>query len=315
MSAQTVAQLEGILGEYVDPESPGFVRKLKQVLPRMYAMGTWRDTTEEISLDASIGYVTLPHDTDAVLACTANNYPRPVRSMWHDVRIVGRTAQVNSAFGAVDAGFHPVMLDMKDVQGVAVADIVPTDTLHLVKTGTDDYPAGFTGSVTIVTDAATNGGVQTTAVVDATTVFRFVAADTFTRIKTITYADVTVALDIVDPDFPEKVIATVPPGSGVLRFRRFRANSNASCIHFLIKKACPSYLAAGTVVELANIGAIKHALLGLIAEDNGDTGRAGYHWGWCGKLLDEELATITGAAKPTLMFGDAAASPIHSLYG
>lgn len=313
MPAHTVAQLEGILGEYVDPRKPNFTRALKQVLPRIYAMGTWRDTTEEISLDATIGYVTLPHDTDAILACTANDRPRPVYSLWHDVRIVGRNAQPASAFGAVDDGFHPVMLDMKDVQGTA--DVQPVTVLHLVKSGTDDYPAGFTGSVTVVTNAENGGGNKTTSAVDGTTVFTITPADTFTRILSISYADITDTLDIIDPDFPTKVIATVPPGSGVLRFRRFRANSGRPNLHFLVKKSCPSYLDAGTVIQLSNIGAIKHALLALVAEDNADTDRAGYHWGWCGKLLDEELLTIMGAAKPTLQFGDPAAAPVQNLYG
>ena len=66
---------------------------------------------------------------------------------------------------------------------------------------------------------------------------------------------------------------------------------------FYFGKACFKSRAVGYV---SNIGALKHGLLGRIAEDNADLERANYHWQLCTKLLDDEAASATGAAQPRL---------------
>ena len=43
---------------------------------------------------------------------------------------------------------------------------------------------------------------------------------------------------------------------------------------------------------------IKHALLGKLAEDNADVQRAEYHWQTCQKLLDADLDSYRGGARP-----------------
>lgn len=113
-----------------------------------------------------------------------------------------------------------------------------------------------------------------------------------------------------------KVIAAVPAGSGVLRFRRFRTSNKApdTTVHLLVKRGAPSNLVAATVIHLGNLGALKHGLLGLIAEDNADLERANFHWGMAGKLLDQELAAMFGSAKPTLRMHDPACNGVQNLY-
>ena len=54
------------------------------------------------------------------------------------------------------------------------------------------------------------------------------------------------------------------------------------------------------IMHLGNLNAIKHGLLGMLAEDNADLERAQYHWTICRQLLDEELDAARGAAKPKL---------------
>lgn len=316
MPAYTVRQLQDILGKYVE-DGGDFLQALQQVLPRLCDMGTWRDMTEEISLDASLGYVALPYDTDAVLAATIDNRPRAVRSLWHDVRIIGRTASVSQYTGVVDDGFHPVAMEMRDVQGETLdADVTPITTLHLVRTGSTAYP-DFNGSVTMTTNALNDGGTIDTESEDTGTVVRLVASDDFDRILSIRYADITAPLDLIDPNFNTKVIATIPPGTGVLRVRRFRCPTKpeGSQANFLVKYACPQDLQDTTVVRLGNIGAIKNGLLALIAEDNADNDRANIHWGAAGKILDVELGAIKGAAKATLTVVDVGApGPIQNFY-
>lgn len=326
MPAYTVSQLQSILGtgstRYTAPNVT-FVQALTQVLPRLCEMGFWRDMTYEESFDASLGYVTLPLDTDTVLACTVNNRPRPVRSMWHDVRITGRSAQVSAYYGAIDAGYYPVITDMVDLQDVDTeGDTAAFTTFNAFNAGTDTATtvAAFQGVVTIRLKGLDEDSPDATMTQSASGNLTFTVTSGRYKVQSITYDNVNVPIDIKLDGFEDAgLIATVPKGSGVLRFRRFRTSekSSESVAHFLLKRTCPSHLCDDTIIHLGNLGAIKRGLLALIAEDNSDLDTADRHWGMAGKLLDVELSSITGAAKPTLrldLSGGGSAAPIHNLY-
>lgn len=95
----------------------------------------------------------------------------------------------------------------------------------------------------------------------------------------------------------------VVKGDGVARYRRFRfSNPSAEVknIKLLLKRAWEPVLVQDDLIYLGNLNAIKHGLLGMLAEDNADLERAQYHWTICQKLLDEELDAARGAAKPRL---------------
>lgn len=310
MAAHTLAQLESILGYVVEEGGDMFATRMRQVLPRMNDMGLWRDMAYEVSLTGELGYVSLPSETDAVLACTINNFPRNTRSLWHDVRIVGRTASLSGYFGIVDAGYFPVLMDMEDVQGEETADLAAVTTFDADLSGTTTT-ATLTGQITIVGLTATGERVILTQNTST-----FTADPGIVSISSITYDETSEAVDITDPNFPTKIITTIPAGSGVVRFRRFRTSHKDpdTVIHLLVKRGCPDNLIDSTVIHLGNLGAIKHALLALIAEDSSDMERSGQHWGMCGKLLDQELASMFGSAKPSLRISDPAASGIYNNY-
>lgn len=302
MPAYTISQLEPLLGQYLAPGA-AFSTTLAQVLPRVYAMGLWRDLVYETSLNAAPGYASLPVDAESVLSCTINNNPRPVRSLWSDVRIVGRQAVVSPYFGIVDSGFFPVALDMKDVQGVDTEDdVVGITQLDAYLPGTT-IPIADMGNaeVAIIVYTPISGPVTLAADISSNLVFT-TAPDPFTRIESIAYSGVTQAFDLRDPAFPDKTIVTIPAGSGVVRIRRFRVSDAAddTTVHLLLKRACPTEFTDQTIIHIGNVSAIKHGMLGMIAEDNADLERANYHWGLVRQLLDEELDAFRGAAKPTL---------------
>ena len=304
MPAYTVSQLQSKLGQYVEPNGD-FVAAIEQVLPRLYNLGLWRDLVFETSVPAPHGYISLPEDVDAVLGCTINDNPRPTRSMWHDIRIVGRNAELSPYFGIVDDGFHPVLLDMKEVQDVEEEEDVVVNQLRIHPTGTTTAVMSFDGQITIVTNDADETG-RTHTLNQATggggTTFESDVPDDFTRILSITYSDIDQPYDLVDPNFSTQVIATIPKGSGVIRYRRFRvsdADENTT-IHLLCKRGVPSFIDDNTIIHLGNINAIKHALLGRIAEDAADVERATYHWSVATQLLDAELDAMRGSAKPVV---------------
>lgn len=315
MPAYTLAQLRDILGDYSEPGGGNFTARMRQVLPRMNAMGLWRDSAYEISLSGELGYISLPADTDSVLACTINNAPRMTRSLWHDIRITGRTTTLSPYFGIVDAGYFPVLLDMADVQDVAEDEVTPVTALAGYLSGTTTA-ATVTGPVSIT--GLSEDGEKVVLVPTDTGDLTFAADPGIVKITAITYDDVAEAIDLVDPDYPTKIIATIPSGSGVVRFRRFRTSTKAAdtVVHLLVKRGIPSDLTDDTVIHLGNISALKHAMLGSISEDGTDIERAEYHWQKCGKLLDEELLSIFGSAKPTLtldLSGGRSSLPVHNL--
>jgi len=95
----------------------------------------------------------------------------------------------------------------------------------------------------------------------------------------------------------------VVKGDGVARYRRFRfhnSDSSTKNVKLLLKRAWQPVLTQDDIMHLGNLNAIKHGLLGMLAEDNADLERAQYHWTICRQLLDEELDAARGAAKPKL---------------
>ena len=73
-------------------------------------------------------------------------------------------------------------------------------------------------------------------------------------------------------------------------------------LRLLLKRKFRKLIDSTDVVYVSSLNAIKHALLGNIAEDNADLERANYHWGICRAILDEQLDAHRGAAKPMISF-------------
>jgi hypothetical protein len=293
MPAYTADQLRPILGSYIEP-SGDFYAALAQVLPRLYALGMWRDLVYQISMVSENGIVTLPEGSESIISCTIDDKPQPVRSLWHDIRIVGRQAETSAYFGMVDDGLHATFRLLPD--NLTTLYVVPS-TENV--TGSAFSPA----SGESITIRASNGiqMYQVTATSGSPN-FTFPAAITF--IESITYDGLTEKFDIRSASATvNTTLATVGYGNGSTRYRRFRVGDPslpAVTAHMLVKRACPAILNGNTIIHLTNINALKHGLLGRIAEDGADIERANYHWQICTQLLDSELDAFRGAAKPML---------------
>lgn len=60
---------------------------------------------------------------------------------------------------------------------------------------------------------------------------------------------------------------------------------------------------------------LKHAFLGKLSEDNADIQRAEYHWQTCQRLLDADLDSYRGGAKPVLQISpNGAGGAIRGMY-
>ncbi len=313
----TAAQLQTHLHTYVPP-GVEFYSYLSQALPRIYDMGMWRDLVDEISLDGAVGYVSLPHGYESVIANTVNDYPLPVNSLWGDIRVVGRQPVLSPLFGIVDSGFRPVLLDMVDVEGITDEDELVGTLIFLTQlSGTTDQVenASFYGQISIQCTDITGAKVTLTPTVGTYLTYE-AGASNVTRIDSITYSNVESPIDLVSQSFPDKIVTTIPAGTGVLRLRRFRVGNSDSetRVHLLVKRAAPSELTEDTIIHLGNIAALKHALLAQTAEDNADLNRATYHWQEVERILDRELDAFRGSARPKLSVNPFGANGPFNLY-
>jgi hypothetical protein len=121
-----------------------------------------------------------------------------------------------------------------------------------------------------------------------------------------------------DPDDPETTIATVGPESTVTRYRRYRIPSSTAdtTAHVLVKRAFEPLVNDDDLIYISNLAAIKHGLLGLVAEDNADLERAQYHWAEAQKNMEMEMESARGGAIPSISFdimGMGGRSVIHTM--
>ena len=303
MPALTVKAVTKALSEYVRPDED-LVAKLNLVMPRLYAMGMWKDLLYDWSIETTNDYFALPEHSESLLGAMLEDSPVEARSQWHDYRIGGYAkAGPSPIFGVVDDGYHPTK------ESIAHTTAAHIYTL-LIKPVAPNTTLPTEGSITIVYGRSSDGVVGEDVVESYT--FELSGGSSATPpttayqvmdIKSISFEDVPEKVQVgtqATTDIHEPILAIIK-GDGVARYRRFRfSNPSAEVknIKLLLKRAWEPVLVQDDLIYLGNLNAIKHGLLGMLAEDNADLERAQYHWTICQKLLDEELDAARGAAKP-----------------
>ena len=291
MHATTLGQLNAQLGSYVAP-GQSFAPSLNQALETIYGMGTWRDLTIEGSFNCGRGYFSLPDHGESVLFAVVDNQPVRVRSLWQDYRTSGTMFDTLLNYGLVDDGFRPVQVDTP-TDGVTELYVVPAadaigNTPFNINNGEQIRLIGYGESNYVLATQTDN-------------VLEF--SETITGIHELQYSGLINRYDIrTDANDPSSTIATIGSGDGVARFRRYRvpqANPN-SFVHVLCKRRFVPVQNDNDSVYISNIPALKHALLGVLAEDNADLERSEIHWGKCRQILDEQLDQYRGPARPSL---------------
>jgi len=307
MPALTVKAVTKALSDYVRPDED-IVAKLNMVMPRLYAMGMWRDLLYDWSIETTNKYFTLPEHADSLLGVMLQDSPVEAQSQWHDYRISGYASEGPSPiFGVVDDGFHEAKEDLvykvaTDVYSVMVDGVAP------------NYVLPTSGSITVVygqqsstTEFGETAVSTATINLDGTLGGQIGSDSNAVSIKSISFADVAQDVRVYalhqNNDPATSTTLAVVKGDGVARYRRFRfSNSSAAVknVKLLLKRAWQPVLTQDDIMHLGNLNAIKHGLLGMLAEDNADLERAQYHWNISRQLLEEELGATRGAAKPKL---------------
>lgn len=297
MHATTLGQLSQTLGSYIAP-GQSFAPVLNQALEVVYNMGVWRDLTIEGSFDCSTGYFSLPDQADTVLFAVIDGQPRRVRSLWHDYNVLGTIDDQLVHLGLIDDGYRPTLVD------------IAADTAALYVDPASDAPgsAAYTPANGELITVRSNDGTK--AYSNDFTSGSLSFAPAIDYVNEIRYESLQNRYDIRTTDNdPTTTIATVGPGTGIARFRRYRVpNAQAgSFAHILCKRRFVPLINDSDPVYISNINALKHALLAVLAEDNADLERAEVHWGKCKAMLDDQLDQYRGPARPALdlqFFGD-----------
>lgn len=261
-------------------------------------MGYWRDLKEEYQVETSSGYFTLPHWADSLIKAAVNGYPVNISARWQDYSTVGITGSVPASFGIVDDGYRPTLNTVPTLpatEDYSAIWILPQATTVPVT----NLPT--TGTVTISftrTNGTTGVGVVT---LNGQSSVNLAGEYSIKSVEQIVLTDVPSYIRITAVQSISALLA-IARGDTTVRYRRYRVSndSNTVVVSCLLKRAYEPVLTNADVVYLANLNAIKHALLAMTAEDNADLERAQYHWSICKQLLEEEIDTSTGPAKPKL---------------
>lgn len=297
--ASTVSYLERALQKYVRPDED-FLCVLNMALPRLYSLGYWKDLIMQEVQSTTYGYFTLPRNAESVIAISVDAVPTRPHSIWHDLRVIGPSQSTPpTIFGAVDDGLHATEVDIPAANDyfLTINPVSPHSTL----------PSEGRVDIEVVTDA----GATKYLVFDmdgsaSKQVLAAVEGSYITDIRSISFVDVPRVVEVWAESNTEGV-ETIRVGSGrgteVARYRRFRINNETSServVYMLLKRRFETLLDQDDIVYLDNINALKHSILGTVAEDNADLERANYHWGVCNLLLDQEKDAHRGMVRPTL---------------
>tara|TARA_B100001750_G_scaffold196267_1_gene168358 strand:- start:4160 stop:5191 length:1032 start_codon:yes stop_codon:yes gene_type:complete len=330
MATLTVQGVEDALLEVCGSRgatSAQFRKELNLALPRLYTMGMWRDLLFEEVITTTSSTFTIPDEAESIISAlvdadgssTDYSYPNPVHSQHHDYRIVGRDDSAGdhtlSMFGIVDDGYSPTVEEpvADKTYSLRLAPINPSTnlpasgTIHVTfSNGTDmskvtteitnaqggQFTCGGEGDPWLTTHATDN---------DITSISEI-------RVGTVELPAPVKLLWVEKDSSPEVTLVaatSLRQANQVTRYRRYRVdnrNEKTMSLRLLLKRKFQKLIDSTDVVYLSSINAIKHALLGNIAEKNADLERAEYHWAVCQRLLEEQLDAHRGAAKPKISF-------------
>lgn len=334
MPAKTTNQLFSTHGQYLDAAENGeeaFNLALNEVMPRIYKMGYWREMLVEHTQDASDGYISLPQDTDSIVAGILDNNPLPTRSLWHDYKLFGTNDNDKTdMYAFIDDGYAPTYRDLvagskykiqyHTLKGLNF-DTEPSAGTIVIKYRKHEDGTG-SGSTALIGDATKLEGVSYN---EATKTFA--GASQSTSVDMIIHQDVTDILSITwvgfEEDHPIQItakyngvaggatssdstkdllLAQINSANGASRYRRFRVGGtdSTSSAHMLLKRKWVDVDSGSDLVHMPSNAILKHALLGKLAEDNSDIERAQFHWGTVAQLLETDTDSYRGAAKPNL---------------
>lgn len=287
----TVKSLSDQLSSYCSPDQR-FLPVLNLVLPRLYAMGYWRDLCYELEIETSNSYFSIPMEAESVMAAMVDQTPKNLWAQWHDYKVGGMPNSYSSypIFGIVDDGYGPVK------------EVLPNDTNHTLRlepiSPNTTLPAD--GYVHVVYERE-SGAISNYSYEISNAASMLSPHTDIRKVIEVRFEGIPVRVRLVGTDGTKTYTLAEGRGDFVARYRRFRtsapSNGGSQKIFLLLKRAFQPLMDESDVVYLGNVNAIKCGILATTAEDNADIERSGYHWQVCRQLLEEEKDASRGAAR------------------
>lgn len=291
MPAMTVKSLSDQLSNYCSPDQQ-FLPVLNLVLPRLYAMGYWRDLCYELEITTPNGYFSLPAEAESIMCATVDGTPKNLWAQWHDYKIGGvpNGYKAYPIFGVVDDGYGPVK------------EVLPNDTNHTLRLEpiSPNTTLPNDGYVHVVYER--ESGATSNYTYDISNAASMLSPHTDIRkVVEVRFEGIPVNVRLVGTDGTYTYTLAEGRGDFVARYRRFRTsepnNGDTQKVFLLLKRAFLPLMDESDIVYLGNVNAIKCAILATTAEDNADIERSGYHWQVCRQLLEEEKDASRGGAR------------------
>ena len=311
MPAATLGQLANKLSGYVSPDSEmTFSDALSQTLSRLYALGVWEDTTEERVLTVREDCtVSLPYDADSILHWLHNNAPgQPIRPLWHDYRVAGKGERPLTP-GLINAGY---------TVGTSYLD---SDTGgYSLNFETEDGTV-FQATEQFVIDYTDSSGVRRKESVTPSSSVAFILTDEddIAEVHSIVWSGISrrvrVELKNDTASLVDDSYGLLIGPEGVLRTKRFRVGGAfaGDTVRVLLKLKPPIIDEDHDVIQIGNVNALKHGLLALVAEEQGDPDLAQMHWSNSLRILNEELGSAETGTEFVINFSLPGQSPIPAI--
>lgn len=301
----TVAEARALLARYVCPEEPAsqkFLDYLNQARERIINSGKWKGMTFGVNFDASLGYITLPRDAEALLGLHVNKAIYGIQSKWFEYIVggggklpeempaIGSTIDMGDNFVTMEDPAAPAQIVFK----TTVNDDAGQEVVIYGKDadGNDIYDSNGNLGETLLL-APPSGSVMTSA--------------TFSKITSVLKPYTVGNIEIYAFALPTNTLLSVyQPGETSPQYRRYRLKLYDDDI--VVTGVCklkyfPLVCETEPLVP-ANIGALKMALMALTYEDANDPAASDGYWQRCYSLLNQQLKENRGAARfvPNLKF-------------
>jgi hypothetical protein len=261
-----------------------FVPQLNQVQERLFTLGRWPGMQEVLDFPTQNGYITLPRRCESVLGAQVAEAPAHIFGRHHEFTVGGP--------GPYPEGMlHRLLADMGGGYCTAL-DLPQPSRLKVLSTSVEDTaPIDFS-------DVDQSGAIFSPdareAVAPGSTSVRTFNSVSFV-VKPVTVG--TVSLYAVDPTtLAETLVAVYEPGETTPSYRRYKVTGaeTSDSVRVLCKRQFVPVAAANDEVFPGNIGALKHGLLALNYEDQGDVERARASWAMALELLQGALKQERG---------------------
>lgn len=256
-----------------------FLRILNDAVERIYNNGKWSGLVGVVEFENPTGFITLPRRYSAILGVQFGGTPRSTFTRYFEYSVSGP--------GDLDSTGN--MTHLVDQGDVATSTVFETPSQLTLSAASDPSALirvfGIDGSgVEIFTGGApgevlVHGGTTASTFAEITAVY-----------KPLTTGFVTLSAG-------STVLSRYEPTETNPVYRRYKVGTHeAQTLRCLCKRRFVRLVNDTDPVYPANLGALKLAILAVVAENAADVNTAAAYWGSCFQVLDSELKEVRGRA-------------------